>query len=158
MIDYLEDVRDDNFEVVEPFWKDVIIEGFMINEHTFHDRIWEMSLTAFDKPREVQVVIDGNNQLFISVGSPGFVTFGGQDETAGMRFPLKEWIHTHPFGQAYFSGTDLRTISMYERFLDSATVIGQGEKRTLYFRADETKTKHYDVFSTFEWTNVGEEE
>ena len=70
----------------------------------FHKAIWDMSLTAFDKPREVQVVIDGNDNLFISVGTPGFVSFGGQNEqTHGMKFPLKEWIHTHPFGRAYFS-------------------------------------------------------
>ena len=33
----------------------------------FHDKIWEMSLTAFDISREVQVVIDANDKLFISV-------------------------------------------------------------------------------------------
>ena len=92
MTDYLADVRGEEFDVVEPFWKDVIQDGFNINEHVFHQRIWDMSMSAFDKPREVQVVIDGNDRLFISVGSPGFVTFGGQDETEGMRFPLKD-IH-----------------------------------------------------------------
>ena len=152
MSNYLEDVRGEEFEVVEPFWKDVILEGFMINEHVFHQRIWDMSMTAFDKPREVQVVIDGNNQLFISVGSPGFVTFGGQEHvTQGMRFPLKEWIHTHPFGQAYFSSTDQKTIRMYEKFLNSATVIGNGEKLTIYFRADEDRVGHYQMFSQFIW-------
>lgn len=160
MTDYLADVRGEEFDVVEPFWKDVIQDGFNINEHVFHQRIWDMSMSAFDKPREVQVVIDGNDRLFISVGSPGFVTFGGQDETEGMRFPLKEWIHTHPFGKAYFSGTDLRTISMYERFLNSATVLGNGEKYSVYFRAGEDGKDHYEVFSQFTWGNTtkGEEE
>lgn len=160
MTDYLADVRGEEFDVVEPFWKDVIQDGFNINEHVFHQRIWDMSMSAFDKPREVQVVIDGNDRLFISVGSPGFVTFGGQDETEGMRFPLKEWIHTHPFGKAYFSGTDLRTISMYERFLNSATVLGNGEKYSVYFRVGENGKDHYEVFSQFTWGNTtkGEEE
>ena len=157
MSNYLEDVRGEEFEVVEPFWKDVILEGFMINEHVFHQRIWDMSMTAFDKPREVQVVIDGNNQLFISVGSPGFVTFGGQNDTEGMRFPLKEWIHTHPFGQAYFSSTDQKTIRMYEKFLNSATVIGNGEKLTIYFRADEDRVGHYQMFRQFIWDERAKE-
>jgi hypothetical protein len=161
---YLQDVRGEDFDVVEPHWKDIILEGYNVNEHVFHDKIWDMSLTAFDKPREVQVVIDGNDRLFISVGSPGFVTFGGQNETEGMRFPLKEWIHTHPFGQAYFSGTDMKTLTMYERFLNSATVIGKGEKQTIYFRVSEGEMKHYLVFSQFDWTKemghyrIGEEE
>jgi len=158
---YLEDVRGEDFDVVEPFWKDVILEGFMINEHVFHQRIWDMSMTAFDKPREVQVLIDANDNTYISVGSPGFVSFDGQDEQLygkdkpKMKFPLKEWIHTHPFGQAYFSGTDQTTIRMYERFLDSATVIGNGEKLTIYFRADEDRVQHYQEFSQFIW--VGEQ-
>ena len=158
MTDYLADVRGEEFDVVEPFWKDVIQDGFNINEHVFHQRIWDMSMSAFDKPREVQVVIDGNDRLFISVGSPGFVTFGGQDETEGMRFPLKEWIHTHPFGKAYFSGTDLRTISMYERFLNSATVLGNGEKYSVYFRVGEDGKDHYEVFSQFTWGNTNKKE
>ena len=125
----LVDIRGDDFVEVLPNWKETIEAAFELNVQMFHKAIWDMSLTAFDKPREVQVVIDGNDNLFISVGTPGFVSFGGQNEqTHGMKFPLKEWIHTHPFGRAYFSSTDLTTVSMYERFLNSATVLGDGEK------------------------------
>ena len=52
--------------------------------------------------------------------------------------------------------TDQRTIRMYEKFLNSATVIGNGEKLTVYFRADENKVGHYQVFSQFIW-DIGEQ-
>ena len=149
----LVDIRGDDFVEVLPNWKETFEAAFELNVQMFHKSIWDMSLTAFDKPREVQVVIDGNDNLFISVGTPGFVSFGGQNEqTHGMKFPLKEWIHTHPFGRAYFSSTDLTTVSMYERFLNSATVLGDGEKSHLYFRVDGSI--HYQEFSQFTWVDV----
>tara|TARA_R110002020_G_scaffold180072_3_gene374006 strand:- start:321 stop:794 length:474 start_codon:yes stop_codon:yes gene_type:complete len=154
----LNDVRGEDFEVIISDWEENIRTAFKHNVFVFHSSIWNMSLTAFDKPREIQVVIDGNDKLFISVGNPGFVSFGGQNEqTHGMKFPLKEWIHTHPFGQAYFSQTDMTTISMYERFLSSATVLGMGEKQTIYFRVFEDK--NYQEYTQFVWLDEkGEEE
>ena len=114
-----------------------------------------MSTTAFDKPREIQIVIDGNDKLHISAGNPGYVTFGGQEEgLAGMKFPLKEWIHTHPFGQAFWSGTDMNTINMYHRFLNSATVIGDGEKQTSYFRYDADGYDYHE-WTQFAWGQIG---
>ncbi len=103
-----------------------------------------MSTTAFDIPREVQVIIDANDNSFISVGTPGFVSFMGQEkelygqttldnEKVKMTFPLKEWIHTHPFGKAYFSGTDLRTCAIYRNHMLRATVLGDGERMTMMF-------------------------
>ena len=124
----------------------------------FHDKIWEMSLTAFDIAREVQVVIDANDKLFISVGSPGFVSFEGQeDQLPGMKLPLKEWIHTHPFGSAYFSGTDLKTIGMWERYLEKATVLGDKEEMTIFFRVGPDG-QHFQEYSQFNWIDEGEEE
>jgi hypothetical protein len=154
----LNDVRGEDFKIVLPEWEVNIEWGYKQSTHLFHQCIWDMSLEAFDKPREIQVVIDNNDKLFISVGNPGFVSFGGQNEqTHGMRFPLKEWIHTHPFGQAYFSETDLTTISMYERFLNSATVLGLGEKQTIYFGAPDNK--NYQEYTQFVWIddNNGDE-
>ena len=88
----------------------------------FYETIWEMSQKAFDIPREVQVVIDANDNLFISVGAPGFVSFEGDEgQLSGMKMPIFSWIHTHPFGDAYFSSRDLLTISMWERFMQHAT-------------------------------------
>ena len=54
-------------------WKEQIREAYYQKEDWniwFHDKIWEMSLTAFDIAREVQVIIDSNDKLFISVGTP----------------------------------------------------------------------------------------
>ena len=122
----------------------------------FLGKIWEMSKGAFDHDREVQVVIDANAKLFISVGNPGFVSFDGQEESLiGMQMPLKEWIHTHPFGSAYFSGTDLRTIAIWERYLESATVLGSDERMSIYFRVSP-EGEHFQEFA--QYMLVGDEE
>ena len=119
-------------EEIEKMWGETI--GFDTNNDNFLDTIWEMSLTAFDIPREVQVVIDNNNNLYISVGNPGFVWF--QTPPLGLKLPLKCWIHTHPFGKAYFSGTDWKTIRTWEPVLDEAIVLGGSEWMT-WFKGDD---------------------
>jgi len=137
-MDYLIDARGESFEEKIPDWKEKISASYW-KDHVLHfyDVIWDMSLNAFDIPREVQVVIDSNNKLFISVGNGGLVTFGGQDEqTIGMKFPIKEWIHTHPFGAAYFSGTDMNTIFMYQRHMLKATVLGDKQRAVYYLGFD----------------------
>jgi len=72
-----------------------------------------------------------------------------------MKLPLKDWIHTHPFGNAYFSGTDLKTISMWERYLDKATVLGNNEEMSIFFRVGPNG-EHFQEYSQFVW--VGDEE
>ena len=94
------------------------IEGFLTV-------IWNMSVTAFDQPREVQVIVDIDGKLFISFGTPGYVDF--PEEPTGMKLPLRCWIHTHPFGDAYFSGTDWKTIDTWKSLLSSAIVLGDNE-------------------------------
>ena len=96
----------------------------------FLQTIWTESLTAFDIPREVQVIIDSNNNLFMSVGSPSFVSFMGQEKELyenKMKLPIKCWIHTHPFGKAYFSGTDISTINTWSPIMLTAIVLGDNE-------------------------------
>ena len=44
---------------------------------------------------EVQVVIDDNDNCYVSSGSSGFVSF--MQDPVGMKLPIKCWIHTHPF-------------------------------------------------------------
>ena len=78
-------------------------------QQPFFDTIWEMSTTILPN-LEVQVVIDDNDNCFVSSGSSGFVSF--MQEPAGLKLPIKCWIHTHPFGSAYFSGTDMMKETM----------------------------------------------
>jgi len=104
--------------------------------------IWEMSLTAFDKPREVQVVVDDDDCLHMSFGTPGFVDF--DTPPIGMKLPIRSWIHTHPFGQAYFSGTDWKTIKTWQLVMNEAIVLGDNEymvwekgiQHTVFFRKE----------------------
>ena len=74
-----------------------------------------------------------------------------------MKLPLKDWIHTHPFGNAYFSGTDLKTISMWERYLDKATVLGDNEEMSIFFRVGPND-EHFQEYSQFVWVSEDEEE
>ena len=127
-------------------WEDIIIDAFnkmcasrsgsmMVAEipwtrpnarlEGFLTVIWNMSISAFDQPREVQVIVDDECKLFISFGTPGYVDF--PEEPTGMKLPLRCWIHTHPFWDAYFSGTDWKTIDTWKPLLGSAIVLGDNE-------------------------------
>ena len=110
-MDDLEIMNEDwqnNIENIFENFKEDISYLYPNNEtETFLTVIWNESLEAFDKPREIQVVVDANDKLYISVGTPSFVSFDDQEEQlAGMTLPLKCWIHTHPFGVAFLSATD----------------------------------------------------
>ena len=163
MIEEMKNVKIEDWkEKIEAAWHEIPSgqQGLeALGEHFqshLHAVIWEMSQTAFDIPREVQVVIDANDKLFISVGTPGFVSFEGQEsQLPGMKMPIYQWIHTHPFGEAYFSSRDLLTISMWERHLIQAIVLGKNERMTMFFRAGKNK-EHLQEFTQFTW--IGEEE
>ena len=99
--------------------------GDFDSEH-FHDAIWRVSTEMLNE-KEVSVVVDRDNQLFISKGTRSFVDY--EDESvAGMKIPLRCWLHTHPFGVAYFSGTDWGTINTQGPILESAIVLGDNQK------------------------------
>lgn len=128
-------------------WKDRIEHAFSKanadhKDEEFLATIWEMSLSAFDIPREVQVVVDNHQQLYISHGTPGLVWF--TEDPVGMKLPITCWIHTHPFGKAYFSGTDWRTINSWKLVMDSAIVLGGLERMTW------TKGSPYTYFERFD--------
>ena len=123
-----------------------------VNEN-FLDTIWEMSLTAFDIGREVQVVIDGKMNIYISAGDPGFVWF--KEPPTGMTLPIECWIHTHPFGQAYFSGTDWNTIKTWEPVMNYAIVLG--DNQSMEWRKGEEQTVFYQRVEIPNWVS-GEEE
>ena len=126
--------------------------GCAFRDDDFLDTIWEMSLTAFDIPREIQVVIDANFDIYISAGDPGFVWF--KEPPSGLTLPVECWIHTHPFGAAYFSGTDWNTIKTWEPIMKCAIVLGDNQQ--MEWRKGEVQTLFYQRVDFPDW--VGEEE
>ncbi len=88
----------------------------------FFNAIWHAS-TEILPALEVQVVIDGKNDCYVTTGSSGYVEFGMQPPV-GMSLPIKCWIHTHPFGAAYFSGVDWGTVNIWKSLMQEAYVLG----------------------------------
>ncbi len=88
----------------------------------FFKAIWHAS-TEILPALEVQVVIDGKNDCYVTTGSSGYVEFGMQPPV-GMSLPIKCWIHTHPFGAAYFSGVDWGTVNVWKSLMHEAYVLG----------------------------------
>lgn len=116
--------REQAVNFVKKAW-DFVVEQYGCSDAvasvTFHSAIWEAS-TVILPSLEVQVVIDDNDVAHVSTGSAGFVDF--QINPVGMKLPIKCWIHTHPFGAAYFSGTDIRTVSIWGPKMKEAYVLG----------------------------------
>ena len=92
------------------------------DDKRFFNAIWHAS-TEILPALEVQVVIDGNNICHVTTGSAGYVEFG-MKPPVGMKLPIKCWIHTHPFGSAYFSGVDWKTVNTWQNLMQEAYVLG----------------------------------
>ena len=111
--------------------------------------IWDKSKNAFDSDREVQVLIDSKDDLYISVGSIGFVSFQNQEDElingAPMKLPLKCWIHTHPFGTAFWSGTDWKSLKTWRPVLSSAIVLGDNEYLAYDLKTEIAKKVYYGM-------------
>jgi len=122
----LEEARADIIPMLQNNW----IEEFdtwgddAIHSMSWHYSIWYAS-THMLPNLEVQVVIDANNRAHISSGSAGYVSF--LKEPKKMKLPVKCWFHTHPFGSAYFSGTDWNTVNTWNLVMEKAYVIGGDE-------------------------------
>mgnify|MGYP001417384635 CR=1 FL=1 len=137
------------------FWKfeiEAMLESCdgKYDSRDFLDCIWEHSMFSFDIAREIQVIIDSRGNAYCSVGTPSFVSFEGQEEelTRGqrMKLPIKCWIHTHPFGEAYFSGTDQNTINTWKLHLQDAIVIGNKQIARINLLEEYSQYTHYDIF------------
>ena len=131
----------------------------VIHDLGFFETIWKAS-TEILPHLEVQVVVDGKNNCFVTTGSSGYVEFG-MKPPVGMTLPIRCWIHTHPFGSAYFSGTDIRTVSIWETSMECAYVLG-GEGHYGYW--NQTKPQQLDIYRNNEeeriqtWKKKGDEE
>ena len=118
----------DNVIVTEEYWqdmKDEINDSFSATNKNYESEkflnsIWQVS-TEYLGELEVSVIVDRDNNLFISKGTRSFVDYENED-VSGMKIPFKCWIHTHPFGVAYFSDTDWGTINAQLLILESAIV------------------------------------
>lgn len=123
-------MEEENYEMPLAEWnkmKRLLKYNYKQNGNTekFWDEVWNLS-TNILHGLEVSVVIDRDEKLFISKGTASFVDY--KDENIkGLTIPMKCWIHTHPFGKAYFSQTDWNTLKVQRMILDSAVVLGNGE-------------------------------
>ncbi len=78
--------------------------------------------------REVSILFDSVNRVWVDVGTPGMVR---PKPPIGSQLPLRLWIHTHPYN-AYWSATDLDTLAIYSTILQEALVLGHDHlKRTV---------------------------
>ena len=123
--------RDDKLDSMWVLMKDEIRsvfkeQGKNFESEEFHNTIWDISTERLGE-KEVSIIVDANDKLFISKGTRSFVDYNDED-VSGMKIPMKCWIHTHPFGQAYFSGTDWFTINNQKPILNSAIVLGDHQK------------------------------
>ena len=125
------DLGHEDYELADRIIRDVWehykeVYGEMSDTHhpELNEAIWGCSTGLFPG-LEIQVVIDGADNLHWSVGSPGYVDFPAPP--IGMKLPIKCWIHTHPFGSAYFSGTDWKTIDTWRIHMRRAEVLGHNE-------------------------------
>ena len=114
--------KENHMQQLHPDTKVEDVEDMAFGNLSFHEAIWYASKEILPS-LEVQVVIDSNNKCFVTTGSSGYVEFGMQPPV-GMKTPVRCWIHTHPFGSAYFSGTDIRTVGIWQSMMECAIVIG----------------------------------
>jgi|TARA_Y100000015_G_scaffold17574_1_gene16936 hypothetical protein len=122
MVEYessIEDARERAEQHIKETW-DCSENGRLIG--ALFEAIWYASTTILPA-LEVQVVIDDNNNCHVTTGSSGYVEFG-MKPPIGMKLPIKCWIHTHPFGSAYFSGIDWNTVNTWKSQMQEAYVLG----------------------------------
>ena len=130
-----------DFLIKQVWEKNPVVNDFFLKT------IWGTS-TAILPYLEVQVVVDDNNRIHVSRGTSGYVDF--QINPVGMKLPIKCWIHTHPFGAAYWSGIDWRTIDTWRPMMKKAIVLGdrqrgiwnQGEEYNWVWLDERTGEKH----------------
>tara|TARA_R110002167_G_scaffold111007_1_gene282307 strand:- start:21533 stop:22294 length:762 start_codon:yes stop_codon:yes gene_type:complete len=114
---------------IQQIWKSLLFSGEDNPRNPrFLEAIWHASTVILPK-LEVSIIVDRDGKLFMNRGSPGFVDYKGVD-LKGMKIPIQSWIHTHPFGLAFWSGTDTDTIKNWRFILGEATVLGNKERLT----------------------------
>ena len=131
---------------IKEVWKHLLLKGEDDpSDERFIEAIWNASKNILPG-LEISVIIDRDGRLFMNSGSPGYVDYGGV-MVAGMKIPIKCWIHNHPFGSSFWSGTDTHTLRNWRPILDQAIVIGNKE----YLKWDKLEDK--EVMTKVVWTD-----
>ena len=79
--------------------------------------LWQI---ADSMKREISILFDSKGNTFVDVGTRGEVIMS---PPIGAEIPFRMWVHTHPL-DAYWSDTDLHTLSCFSDILDEAIVLG----------------------------------
>ena len=88
--------------------------------------VWNL---ADSLKREVSILFDAQGWVWVDIGTIGMVRLS---PPIGSQLPLRLWVHTHPWN-AYWSGTDRRTLATVSGVLDEALVLGHDHLvRTVY--------------------------
>jgi|TARA_B110001454_G_scaffold155673_1_gene144983 hypothetical protein len=113
---------------------------------TFLTAIWKISIDVLEG-KEVHVIVDGKDDLYISSGSPVFVSFEWHEDEltngAPMCLPIKSYIRTGTYGlPAFVDENDWRTIRSGSVVPDSYIVLGNNEYLVM-----RTKNEQDEEFS-----------
>lgn len=99
--------------------EDVVAEMAQFASQDKWGSIYQISSLA---GREVSILIDADGEIFVDWGGPGLVPLS---PPTGAKIPFRLWVHTHPFGNAYWSATDQRSLAGSPLILQHAWVLGQ---------------------------------
>ena len=94
--------------------------------------IWELGDSM---SREISVLIDAEDKLFVDVGTSGQVKMSPPEDA---KIPFQLWLHSHPL-DAYWSSTDRDTLGCYVGLILEAVVLGHDHyKHTAHSESPES--------------------
>ena len=152
VMNWFNQIKDETMASLSPDTKVQNVDNLVYDDTRFHNAIWHSS-TEILPHLEVQVVIDGKNNCYVTTGSAGYVEFG-MTPPVGMVLPIRCWIHTHPFGSAYFSGTDIRTVSNWQTYMQEAYVLGSADDRGHYGYWSRDNPRQLEIYDYKEYART----
>ncbi len=120
------------------------------------EEVWNI---ADSMGREVSILLDRMERVFVDVGTAGSVILRPPE---GSEIPFKLWVHTHP-RLAYWSQTDKDSLATYSNLIEEALVLGFDHlKRTVNGRdhhqalADEGPLSRWSSEPNVSYRNWGD--
>ena len=96
----------------------------------------EVWLIADSMSREVSILFDRKQRIYVDVGTSGKVRLA---PPLGSEVPYRLWVHTHP-SDAYWSSTDLDALATYSGIIQEALVLGSDHlKRAIATESAEAR-------------------